>query len=96
MSPEARWQARLPGEYVWASWDGEFALYHRTSGLTHFLNASAAALLTEILVEPRDIESASQMLASSTGEESSPSLRDQVAQMLLRLEELGLVDRASG
>ena len=90
-----RWRSVAPGNLEWAGWEAEFAIYHRESGQTHFLNASAAALLREILVVPTGAVDAARRLAS--GENGDPDERylHEVGALILRLEELGLVRRVT-
>ena len=79
----------------WAAWDDDHAIYHSESGQTHFLNASAAALLREILVEPLGAdEAAVRLAAGELGDGHEPFL-DEVRALILRLEELGLVVRVT-
>lgn len=74
---EARWKAAPAEHYSWATWpDGE-VLYHRPSGKTHFLNASGADLLRQLLAAP------------GQSFEADDALRG----LLLRMESLGLVER---
>lgn len=73
------WRASPAEHYSWASWpDGE-VLYHRPSGKTHFLNASGAELLRQLLAAPGQ----------------SFEADDALLELLLRMEALGLVERVS-
>lgn len=82
---EPRWR-RSPGErYVWAHWGEESALYDRVSGRTHFLNLAGVVLLDELL--------ATSVSAANAAQELHCPLED-ARSMLLRFEELGLVERA--
>lgn len=78
-----------------AEWNGEFAVYHRPSGKTHFLNEAGARLIDEILTRPRTIEEAARALAGCTdGEDCDPEYVRRVAEMIARLEQIGFVDPA--
>ena len=88
-----RWQAVPQSEFLWAHWGHDPVLFHRSSGLTHFLNPSAALLLSEVLVEPRTLESAAQSLAVAEGAEPGADFLPEIAELLQRLETLGLVQR---
>ena len=94
-SSRARWRAAPPGDCVWACWDGEYVLYHRPSGKTHFVNAATALLLKQVLREPRDAETASQLLAEAQGSGDAAAMVTYVVQLLQRFEQLGLVERAT-
>ena len=66
----------------------------RPSGKTHFVNASTAFLLEQLLGEPASVESAAQALAQAQDRPVDDALRDDVAGTLLRLAELGLIESA--
>lgn len=71
-------------------------VYHRPSGKTHFINAATALLLERILTEPTDLEGACTALVRSQrgpDAEIHDDFRRDVAATLLRLEDLGLVER---
>ena len=80
---------------IWAEWAGDFAVHHRPSGKTHFVNDATALLLRQILAEPHDAPAAAKQLADAQGADSGPEFEQYVAGLLLRLEELGLVDRCT-
>jgi PqqD family protein of HPr-rel-A system len=85
-----QWRAAPRQQLTWADLEGEFAVYHRPSGKTHFLNAASAQLIQEVLVAPRTARSAAASLA---GGEAQRDYVELVTGLLLRLEELGLVAR---
>ena len=84
-----------PASLEWAGWDDDHAIYHRESGQTHFLNASGAVLLREILVEPIGAAEASRRLAAGQDAEPDERFMHEVTALILRLEELGLVRRVT-
>lgn len=83
-----QWQAAPPESLDWASWGGEHVLYHRPSGKTHLLNAASVRLLTVILLAPRSLSEIETELAGGGIAQDGA----EVLGMLLRLEELGLVE----
>ncbi len=89
-----RWRSISADDILWAEWDDDYVAYHRPSGKTHFLNASSALLLTEILVEAKDAASVTKLLSPSGDLDISRERVEQVMSMLARLEHLGLVERA--
>lgn len=89
----ARWRAVAQSEFVWANEGEAPVLYHRRSGRTHFVNAATALLLQEILLEPKDAGEAAAALAAGQAAPEETDLPEQVQAILLRLEELGLVER---
>lgn len=88
------WQCADRAHCIWADWDDLSVLYHRPSGKTHFLNASAAYLLEQLMDGPVTAESAALMLAAAQERAASDELRADVASTLLRLAELGLIESA--
>jgi PqqD family protein of HPr-rel-A system len=89
----SRWLAAAVDQCVWAEWGGNFAVFHRPSGQTHFLNSATALLLRQVLLHPRDVEGAARALAAELGIASSPEYVSHLAELLARLEEMGLVSR---
>ena len=79
----------------WVQWGDDCVVYHHPSGKTHFLNAGAALLLREVLVEPKDSLTAADELAGAQGASADGRFREYVDQMLRRFDELGLVDRVA-
>ena len=89
------WRSAAPQDLVWLVWGETNAVYHRPSGKTHFVNAATRLLLIEILREPLDVTAASRALADVvTDFDNQPLLVDHVREMLLRLDQLGLIERA--
>ena len=90
---EPSWTAVRSADLVWCTWDHEYVLYHRPSGKTHFLNEAGWLLLARILSVPRPLELIVDELASMQALPATDELRSYVMELLLRFEELGLVDR---
>jgi PqqD family protein of HPr-rel-A system len=88
------WRAVPPDQTLWVGWDDGFVLFHRLSGKTHFLNAAGALLLTRVLQVAKDTPTAARALAQAQHAESDESFVGHVEDLLRRLEELGLVERA--
>lgn len=83
-----RWQAAEPDHLDWAAWDGEYVLFHQPSARTHLVNAATRELLTSILLSPRSLPEVEQELSRrGIAQEEGETLG-----LLLRLEELGLID----
>lgn len=68
-------------------------MFHAPSGQTHFVNGATARLLREVLVTPKTIELAAVELAAAEGAEPGPDFLPGVAELVERLEALGLVER---
>lgn len=93
-----RWQCRCPDDLLWADFGDQFVVFHRPSGQTHFLNESAAVLLIDVLASPTTLEEAARALLGELDDRPTPGepsreLRERVLRMLVRFEELGLVQR---
>lgn len=69
-------------------------MYHRPSGKTHFLNEAARVLIERVLNEPHEAGRIADEFARTQGVEPDEEFRTQVWGLLVRLEELGLVERA--
>ncbi len=84
-----------PETIVWTQWDDDqFIAYHRPSGITHFLNAASASLITELLNEPADAPTVARAFElANRGADRQEHLVEIVA-MLEHLEHLGLIERA--
>ena len=92
---EPKWQSPPADAIVWTSWDDDqFIAYHRPSGITHFLNAASAALITELLIEPSDAETIARAFEPAIGDSDWDEHLDEIIGMLVHLEHLGLIRRA--
>jgi PqqD family protein of HPr-rel-A system len=92
---EPVWRRGNAAQCAWASWEEEpGVIYHRPSGKTHFVNASAAFLLEHLLEGTATVDSATRALAAAQERHVDEAMLDGVAGTLLRLEELGLIERA--
>ena len=90
---DASWRCGSPEECLWFDCDDAFVVYHRPSGKTHLMNDVSAYLLRDLLVEPmRLLDVVVALSPDST--ERSVDFEKTVAEMLIRFEQLGLVERA--
>jgi PqqD family protein of HPr-rel-A system len=89
----ARWRAGPSGDLAWAELDGDFVVYHRPSGKTHFLNPATASLLQDVLTQWCSAPEAAAALADRQGAAVDDVFSKGVAEALLRLEYAGLVER---
>ena len=89
-----KWQSPPPDEIVWTRWgDDEFIAYHRPSGITHFLNAASAALITELLNEASDAATVARAFESAIGDSDWDEHVEEIVAMFVHLEHLGLIRR---
>ena len=101
------WCAVDPGSMVWADWGEDHAVYHRPSGRTHFLNETSRLLIVHVLPAPGTpgadaaTVAAALDLAGDEGdpatatEEIAPEITEEIRDLLMHLEALGLVERVT-
>jgi PqqD family protein of HPr-rel-A system len=80
-------------ELVWARFGDAYAVHHRRSGLTHLVDSLMVALLRDILRVPHTVEEAAGHLASAQGGVVDEAAMAAFADVVGRLEALGLVRR---
>lgn len=92
---DARW--RCPGSDRWrlANWpDGdETVLFDERSGQTHFLAPLATAVLDLLSVEPRTGKSLFDALSGLVEDDELVALKEQLEDVVRRLEAAGLIDQ---
>lgn len=95
MSAEtAVWRSVPRERLIWTSWGEDFIVFHRPSGITHFLNAASHYLVDDFLRQPRTVaDVGAEMLALTGGENEPATVRRHMHSLLSRLEEIGLVER---
>jgi PqqD family protein of HPr-rel-A system len=72
-------------------WGEAAALHHLPSGKTHFINRSALILLQTVLQVERTADEAAVELTGLMDVAASPEFASQVAELIDRLDALGLV-----
>jgi PqqD family protein of HPr-rel-A system len=89
----SRWQSIAADLYIVAEYNDEFAVYHRPSGKTHFLNAAGIELIANILTSPQTVEAAAIELARRRTQEAPPDTEfvRAVADTIARLRQIGFV-----
>ena len=94
-TPLICWRAVPANELHFAQWGDDAVLFHGRSGLTHLVNGATAVLLSEVLASPRTLESATEALASAQSACAGEHFLSEVAELIARLEMLGLVERVA-
>jgi PqqD family protein of HPr-rel-A system len=94
-APLVHWRAVPTNELHFARWGDDAVLFHERSGLTHLVNSAAAVLLSKVLGSPRTLESAAEALASAQNAHADEHFLSEVAELIARLEMLGLVERVA-
>lgn len=92
-SPDSQWRLSSGDSCAWSDFGDGYVGYHRPSGKTHLLNEAGYRLLTELLLEPKDLATiAAEYDPGHQGTSSEDYLR-RMRQMLRRLEQFGLIER---
>lgn len=89
------WRAVPANELHFAQWGDEVVLFHRTSSLTHLVNVATVVLLREILVDPRTLDAAARALVIAQNAQADEHFLSELAELVQRLEALGLVERVA-
>lgn len=90
---EAVWRSPDSDVRVWADFDGDFVLYHRPSGTTHFLNPSGKQVIDALSNTPMTTADIAALFAELVADDLQASVINDVGAMLLRFEDLGLIHR---
>lgn len=90
----AVWSVPNGSDLHWRSWDGQTVVYHGQSGDTHLLHHIAAEALKRLLHEPATAEALGAAINEALHLEAHPNLAAEINELLSRLNELGLVERA--
>lgn len=83
-----RWQVYKKARLLWEKWPNEAVVFNELSGRTHYLNATAMAILERLEQGPCSAESLAEWLYS----EASSAFLPQVKQALAEFEQLGLIE----
>jgi PqqD family protein of HPr-rel-A system len=87
------WRAAAKSDCALTQWDDQVVVFHRPSGLTHFINASMAQLLENLSAGPCHTELLVDRFIGNPDSYGTSEVRDHVLSLLFRLEELGLIKR---
>lgn len=91
VKPSVRWQSTPENDIVWYSCGEQFVAYQRTSGKTHFLNASSFCLISELLRVPSDLQTVVEYFSSSDIHPNE--LENELSDLLEYFEEHGLIQK---
>lgn len=89
-----RWIAAEIGSLLWWEVGEDYVLFHRPSSKTHFVNRATFLLLDQVLSDPVDLATAAARLARAQRLPAGDTFLREVEALLVRLEQLGLVERA--
>jgi PqqD family protein of HPr-rel-A system len=85
------WRSCPLAELRLGQWGEAAALHHLPSGKTHFINRSTLVLLQTVLQEEKTADEAAVELAGIMAVATSLEFASQVAELIDRLDALGLV-----
>lgn len=83
-----RWQVYKKARLLWEKWPNEAVVFNELSGKTHYLNATAVAILERLERGPCSAESLAERLYA----EAASVFLPQVEQALAEFEQLGLIE----
>ena len=87
------WSLNRDSGLVWTSWGEEHILFQSSSGETHYLNATAASVLRGLSQAPGALDDVCRQTEISGGTSPDEGLLRQVAALLARFDELGIIER---
>jgi PqqD family protein of HPr-rel-A system len=87
------WALPRDSRLVWSNWRSGHILYQVSSGETHYLNATGASVLYRLSDGPGTFAEICQHIAGTDGFQDDEVFIRQVADLLARFDELGLVTR---
>jgi PqqD family protein of HPr-rel-A system len=90
------WKIRHGSALLWRSWDDEFLVFDTVSGDTHLLDRVSGEALRSLESFPSSIAALSHRLGSTLELEPNQDLAGHIANLILRLKDLGLIEPDSG
>lgn len=85
-----------PEALCWEHWDEESVLFDRRSSQTHLLTATATECLLLLQNEDLNLEQLAEKMGERFHSTPQQATQKQIGQLLLTLNELGLVMTVSG
>jgi PqqD family protein of HPr-rel-A system len=89
-----RWRSTATTSCEWFNFGDGAVVYHRPSGKTHLLNEPSVRLLTNLSAESRDLQAIAADFEPAENGPAKSEYLDSLIQMLRRLEQFGLLERA--
>jgi PqqD family protein of HPr-rel-A system len=93
MSDSDLWTRQADDRLTWRNWGEAFFVFHPASGQTHFLNEIAAFAVRRLADGPLSTAQICAATCDAYEIEDGPDLRDAIAETLVSLDMLGLVER---
>lgn len=90
-----KWRARVEPKLIRRSWGGESVVFSPISGETHFLNAFSDEVLAQVESQPLTVEEIIDRLAELTAPDQVQDLPGNVAAIVHRFDDIGLIEPCS-
>jgi len=87
----ATWSLSPDGGLRWSSWGSGHILYQSSSGETHYLNETGAAVLHLLGQAPGTVADICRHLGMTGDTAADEALLDRVEALIARFDELGLI-----
>ena len=92
---ERSWKISGAGPLTWRLWGGDCVIYHPLSGDTQILDVSTAEIVRAIERLQPDTSELCRILAAFLEVENGPEIEKAVAQVVGKLDDLGIIEPAS-
>jgi PqqD family protein of HPr-rel-A system len=89
---EQFWRITQGCELSWRSWNDEYVVYNSGSGDTHLLDLLSAEILRKIEEAPASARELENWIAGKAAADSPPEISGYVANVLLQLHSLALIE----
>lgn len=94
ISDETTWKVSGAGKLHCRFWEGDYVVFNPLSGDTHLLDVVAGRVLMDILDNPSTAAVLVDRAAGFLGVERDEALSSYVKDILLKLDEIGLIEPA--
>jgi PqqD family protein of HPr-rel-A system len=90
---ERPWRVVERERLGWRCWGGDYVVFNPSSGQTHLLDVVTGRIVTELTDGSRDLLEIRSRIAKFLEVPDDDRLASTVANILIRLEEVGLIER---
>lgn len=93
MTGQVRWQAISGFTLHWYSWGNEHVVYNAGSGDTHLFNEFGSVILRNLQEHASTVEEIVKSLPAPLKSVNNTELHEQVSELVLELDRLGIVEQ---